>query len=348
MSFWKTAGLAVVGTSHESKEKECQDVVATFTKNGMSVIALADGAGSAIHSLEGATIVANAICKYMANNFVKIFKDEDVLSIKQELLDDILHRLNKRAKKLQCELRELASTLIFVVIKEDKQCIIGHIGDGCVVLKDKNGWKVVSLESKTSEVNKTEFVTSNNVFATMRMFKGDLENGCTSIAIMSDGAEEAFINKQDPDNIKVANAVKVISGWMGTTSENEFNEALAGAFEKQVKKISHDDCSLAIMTKINLQTLYDELEYEEKQEIFERHYSHIYNVEAAIEDANYIVQVLQTTNANIQYVAKKSKVKPASCKKIMDILTKANYLTVDNEIYSLINKYDVITEENEQ
>lgn len=344
MSFWKTAGIAVVGTSHIKREEQCQDVVASFTKNGMSVIALADGAGSAKHSLEGATIVVNAICKYMSNNFIKIFKDEDVLEIKKEILEDILHRLNKRAKRLKCDVKELSSTLIFVVVKEDSQCIIGHIGDGCVVTKDNKGWKITSLENKNSAVNETEFVTSRNVFATMRMYKGQLD-GITSFAIMSDGSENALINKKDPENIKVTNAIKVMSDWMKTTSTTAFHEAVKNAFEKQITKVSNDDCSIAYLTKVKIETTYEDLDYDQKHDIFDKHYSHLYNAEAAIEDASYIIKVLQTTNATPQYVSKKSKVKLAACKKILDILYKANYLTLEDDIYSLISKLDLVTEE---
>ncbi len=348
MSFWKTAGIAVIGTSHIKKEEVCQDVVASFTKNGMSVIALADGAGSAQHSLEGATIVVNAICKYMANNFVKVFNDEDLMEIKRGILDDILHRLNKRAKRLKCDLRELASTLIFIVVKEDKQCIIGHIGDGCIVSKDKNGWKIVSLENKVSSVNETEFVTSRNVFATMRMYKGEITDGLSSFAIMSDGAENALINKKDPENVKVTNAIKVMSDWMKTTSKVAFDEAIKNAFEKQITKVSHDDCSIAYLTKVKIETNYEDLEYDDKHDIFDKHYTHLYNAEAAIEDASYIIKVLQTTNATPQYVSKKSKVKLSACAKILDILHKANYLTLEDDIYSLISKLDVQVEDGQQ
>lgn len=347
MSFWKTAGVAVVGTSHIKTEVECQDAVATYIKNGMSVIALADGLGSAKYSLEGSSIVVNAICKYMANNCNKIFKEENKTIIRQELLDDLLHRLNKRAKKLKCELRELASTLMFVVVKEDEQVLIGHIGDGCIVCKDIDGWNIPSLAYKKLTNNETEFVTSRNALSTMKMFKADLVNNVTTFAIMSNGSENALINKKDPDNIKVTNAIKVMSDWMRSTSKVAFDEAITNAFEKQITKVSQDDCSIAYLTKVKIETLYDELDYDQKHDIFDKYYSHLYNSESAIEDASNIIKVLKTTNATPQYVSKKSKVTLASSKKVLDILHKSNFVTLEDDVYSLISKLDAVSNDGQ-
>lgn len=344
MSFWKTACLATQGSLHMKNEIECQDVVASFNKNGMSVIALADGAGSCMHSLEGATIAANAVCKYMANNFVKIFKDEEVLEIKQELLEDILHRLNKRAKRLKCDVKELSSTLMFVVIKDDTQCIVGHIGDGCVVSKDKEGWRIVSSETKVDLVNETLFTTSPNVVSLMKMYKGELRPGSTCFAIMSDGTECSLIDKQDPSDIKVAKAVAVMSNWMKSNSTQDVNNAFKNTLENKISKMTQDDCSIAFLTKVKLETTYDELDYDAKQEVFEKHYTHLYNVEAAIEDANFILKVLKVTDATSLYISKRTKLKQATCSKILDILHKSGYLALDNDIYSLISRQDMISE----
>ena len=45
--MWKTLQCAVQGRSHIKTEIPCQDKTFTSIENGVSVIALADGAGSA-------------------------------------------------------------------------------------------------------------------------------------------------------------------------------------------------------------------------------------------------------------------------------------------------------------
>lgn len=341
MNFWKTAGLAVTGTSHLTQEKSGQDAVATFVRNGISVIALADGANNAIYSLEGAQIVTSAICKYIAKNFVSLFNNEDELSAKKEMVDDCLHRLNKRAKKYKCDVSELASTLIFVAIREDKQVMIGHIGDGSIVTNDKTGWKIFSNDSKNI-ANETQFVTTENVFGVMRLSREELRTDSSSFAIMSNGCENTLINKKDPSDFKVAKGVAVMNNWLKTNSTSQLDAELKNTLETQITQLTEDDCSVCFVTKVSMTGTYESLDYEQKQEVFEKYFSHLYNVEGAIEDASFIIKVLKVTDATASYISLKSKIKLAGASKILDILCKAKFLKLEGDVYSLITVEDAM------
>ncbi len=339
MSFWKTAGIAAQGTSHIKKNMPCQDAVAAYVKNGVSVIALADGAGSASHSDQGANLVATQICKYLVSNFNKIYKTEEVSDITTEIVEYLNKKLVTLSKKLNCELKDLSSTLQFVVIKEDKQCIIGHIGDGCIVgSDDQEEWRIISSEAKTSAANETEFVTSATSKNTMRMFKGEIDETSTAFVLMSDGSERGLIDYNDPTNPTVANGIGVMCKWMRSISYSDFMSALESTLVNQLTTVTSDDCSLGFITKMEIEGLFEKLSNEEQLEILDKHYSHMYNAEAALKDCLEIINVLKTTDATVTYISKNSKVKASACTKILNILHKAGYLYLDDEIYSLVTE----------
>lgn len=332
MKMWKPIGVTVQGKLNEERNIECQDVVASYVKNGISVIALADGASLKEYSLEGANIVAPAVCKFVANNFAKLFTEEDIYEAKKIILEDLINRLTKRAKKFKSDIHEFASTLLFVAIKEGKQCIIGHIGDGIICREENNEWTIVSKEEQKNSLNETDLVTGLNVYARMKMFRHDI-NELTSFVLLSNGCTEAIANENLNNVTSLSNLIKENS----QTAYDTVKETL----ENKVKESTDNDCGIIYLTKLTNSGIYENLEYEEKQEIFEKHYTHLYNTEAAIEDASYIIKVLKTTNGNVQYISKRSKVALATCKKITTILNKANYLHLNDDVLSLVKKEDI-------
>lgn len=336
MSFWRTMGITVQGKRNEQNEIECQDVTSSFIKNGISVIALSDGAGSKPRSAEGASIVTSAVTKYIVNNFTKIYSNENVLEVKKELVDDLLNRLAKRAKKYNCDIQDFASTLMFVAIKEDKQCIVGHIGDGVICRDDAKIWKIISKEEKKGAVNETNFVTTSNSYASMNMLKSEIV-GCTSFALLTDGSETSLIKDDE-----VQNGIPVMASWVKARTETKAYDSIQAAIVKNIKPLTNDDCGLAYLTRIKKKPLYNMLSEDEVHNLFDKHYTHLYNTQAAIKDAKLIIDLLTTTNANIQYISKKTKVKIAPCTKIINILVKADFINEEEDLYSAVTERSVI------
>lgn len=66
---WKSVCSAVQGRGHAKKDIPCQDKVARREENGVHVIALADGAGSAALSHFGAQVVVNCATDFVAEKF---------------------------------------------------------------------------------------------------------------------------------------------------------------------------------------------------------------------------------------------------------------------------------------
>lgn len=332
MKMWKPFGVTVQGTKNNEIGVACQDVLAVYSKNGISVIAMSTG-GNKTHSEEAANIVAPAICKYVANNFVRLYSSEDDLLSKKSILDDLENRLSKKAKKYSCDIEELAASICFVGVKEDKHCIIGQIGNGLICDNSNGVYNVVKKDNQVA--TQSDFVTDANVFATMSLVKKEI-NDITSFVILSNGAEEGFVRKQ-----RDLTPIMYMGNWINEEDENTVIESIVNNIETRAQQETAEDCGIIYLAKVEQKTIYDKLDYEQKTSIFEKHYSHLYNVEAAIEDASFIIKLLKTTDANVQYISKRSKVSLASCKKITSILHKANYLFLVDDVYSVVRVEDV-------
>ena len=84
MSNWILHSAKTIGRDHVRSNIVCQDDVKTLEKNGVSVIALSDGCGSAPFAEHGSSVTVEFLCNVFAENFDEIFK-KDVADIKKYL-----------------------------------------------------------------------------------------------------------------------------------------------------------------------------------------------------------------------------------------------------------------------
>ena len=97
--MWKTIMCAVQGRGHEREEIPCQDKTFSYAEDGVYVAALADGAGSARLSHEGAAAVTADICRDIAEHFDEYFAQDDGVMVKKQLMANITDCLKKRRKR---------------------------------------------------------------------------------------------------------------------------------------------------------------------------------------------------------------------------------------------------------
>ena len=91
--MWHLLNCAVQGRGHISVGVPCQDRVLAYQGKEISLIALADGAGSARLSHLGAECVVQSVKELMVTEFDRIYMTEDGVLIKQELLEFLNKRL---------------------------------------------------------------------------------------------------------------------------------------------------------------------------------------------------------------------------------------------------------------
>ena len=213
--------------------------------NGVHLLGLADGAGSAKFSHFGAETVLQATCDYIANNFERIFNETDGVQVKKNILTRILEALRQKAEQLNCSIKDLASTLLFVAIKNNR-FLLFHIGDGVIGYWKNDSLKVASKPETGEFSNTTVFTTSSKALLYMKLFKGNIEN-IHGFVLISDGAAESFYQKRTG---QLAPVIVRIMRKVCLVEHGEMLQLLKDSFQLVVNN-TQDDCSIAIIAQYN-------------------------------------------------------------------------------------------------
>lgn len=242
--MWNSVQCAVQGRGHIKDGTPCQDKTYHLFENGISVIALADGAGSASMSHFGAEFVTRKICELLTQQFDIYFNEDDGATIKRVIVGILMEGLEKLSEELNCEIKDLASTLLVAAVYDGKYIIL-HIGDGVIGYVKNDELKIASHPENGEFVNTTVFVTSKDALPTMKMMKGQL-NGITGFALMSDGTEASLYNKREKS---LAPALKKIMDLSHIMEADCLQNEIKRSFENVIKNSTTDDCSLIILVE---------------------------------------------------------------------------------------------------
>jgi serine/threonine protein phosphatase PrpC len=253
IQYWKNVHTKQVGTSHIDKNIPCQDATNYLYNKGISVMAVADGAGSRKLSHEGSEIVVQEICNIISENFEDFFieleetahYDMKSLDIKKRIINHLQKKLFDYAVSHQnINVDDLASTLLFYAYSKNRY-ILGHIGDGIIgSLKEANQTNTIetlSFPENGSAANITFFVTNQDVLEHFRIQTG-FNHQSSGFILMSDGPEEAFF---DPFNGLNNNTIKLFTNFTNIEPQ-KYKDILDQLLKDQISKVSDDDLSLNI------------------------------------------------------------------------------------------------------
>lgn len=242
--MWKYSSCAVQGKGHIRSQTPCQDKTLTVFRNGVYVISLSDGAGSAKLSHFGAECVVESIAILLTSRFDELFEEPDGRIVKVAIMTWLLNSIQEEAESRNCIQKDLASTLLAVAVKEDR-FIIAHIGDGVVGYLDGLQLKVASAPSNGEHANETYFVTSADAINNMKLFKGSIRDKA-GFVVMSDGTEQSMYNKRTST---LSNAIIKLMQRNVLIDEKSMNSQLEQTFRDLITTKTQDDCSIAILTR---------------------------------------------------------------------------------------------------
>ncbi len=164
---WRYAFISVVGTSHTRGALPCQDasdcrVLHTQAGEPVLVALIADGAGSASHSAEGAQLA----CTLLSDEIATLFDTGGAIAdISREFVAAWLihfqHAIAERAEAQGCAPREFACTLLAAIIGEECGAFF-QVGGGAIVVAapdepDAYGW--IFWPQRGEYENVTMFIT---------------------------------------------------------------------------------------------------------------------------------------------------------------------------------------------
>ncbi len=262
--MWQFACCEVQGAGHKKAKIPCQDKTFMLAKNGVYVIALADGAGSASLSHYGAERVVRDVSAYIAEHFLELLNCNDGYNFKKELIEMLQTSLAEEARAHKCNVHELSATLLLAAVCEN-DFILAHIGDGVIGYLDSGVLKVASMPDNGEFSNTTIFVTSSEAIASMRIFKGKL-NDKDAFVLMSDGTAQSLYHKPTQ---KLADVVKKLMHRTCLIDSEVMHAQLIDAFNSVISRKTQDDCSIAILARTSkVLCPVDALGFEERRELY--------------------------------------------------------------------------------
>jgi len=172
----------------------------------MIIGAVSDGAGSAQFSDLGAKITVETTLAELANfstfqadweakkqqKFVDLIEDRISRELFTELQKTIVNNLTEKAKEINCNLQDLACTLVTFIATAD-WLLTAQIGDGFVVVRTDTGdYQLLSQSQKGEYWNETTFVTSSTALGELQIHW--FPHRPQFIAVATDGLEEVALN----------------------------------------------------------------------------------------------------------------------------------------------------------
>lgn len=242
--MWKTQIDRVTGRGHQRQGMPCQDRVLAMERNGVTVVALADGAGSAPLSHEGAECAVQTACTMLCERFDELFNAHRPAEVRQFLLSGVRDSIQRRAEALGAEKDDLACTLLAVAVRGDAYLLF-HVGDGVIGYQKSGKLRVASVPQNGEFANTTTFVTSPDALLHSRALRGN-QPQIEGFVLMSDGCEAALYhkgrNRLAPLLHKLFQRLQLLDG--------EASQMMMGAvMEHAIAERTQDDCSMALLVR---------------------------------------------------------------------------------------------------
>jgi Protein phosphatase 2C len=197
MHVWEVVGGSVQGTSHIERGLPCQDAHQyRVSADNTLVIAVADGAGSAVRAEEGARLAVLTSMQYLSDRLAGERPDnEDAwATLMRDTLTQARSALEQEAA--DTSLRQLATTLLLVAVTDEHLATL-QVGDGGIVVRESSGaLRVLTDPGHGEYVNETNFVTSSRYLEEChcRVYP---THGVEAIAVFTDGVQFLAVRYAD-------------------------------------------------------------------------------------------------------------------------------------------------------
>lgn len=195
---WRYVQAAVPGVAHRVSGGECQDACAAqllALPDGSPALALAvaDGAGSAARSREGAECACQTLLAECAAWLAQATEADWSPGLAESWLHSVQTALTQQALEAGLPDREFACTLLGAVIATHHALFL-QVGDGAIVINAGHGYQPVFWPQGGEYPNETFFVTDANAadhLACMLCAEPVIE-----IALLTDGLQSLALHYQ--------------------------------------------------------------------------------------------------------------------------------------------------------
>jgi serine/threonine protein phosphatase PrpC len=189
MNEWRYIYASVKGTSHDESGTPCQDYAScrNWSEKGIFAAVVADGAGSASHAEQGATL-ACSVALSLIEDYLQ--EDSSLSEFSQDQAEAwtarIAEEIGKLAQEESLSSRDFACTFLMAVVGKDSGFFL-QVGDGAIVVALEEEYTPVFWPQSGEYVNATYFVTDQEVIQHLRFQV--LVESITEVALLSDGLQ---------------------------------------------------------------------------------------------------------------------------------------------------------------
>lgn len=242
-------GASVIGPLHVINGTPCQDACAfEVLSSGCGVIVVADGLGSASKSEIGARIAVDAAVSHV-KGFVNQPGNEEIElgNIVRTAVFSARKALEEKADDLQCTLRDLACTMIVVIMCKDN-VVAAHVGDGAVIAKTNEGLKLISGPEDSEYANEVSPLTGKDWELSLRV--SPVISYVTGVMAFTDGCQRAALRKSQDGLTPFEGFCEPLFSYANDVKYlKEAEEDIKGLLlSKKVCENSDDDKTLVIAT----------------------------------------------------------------------------------------------------
>jgi len=211
------------------------------------IMALADGAGSASHSADGARAGCSAAV-LSAKMFIQQFGARSITAdAVREIFRDAREEVRRQANETGCRPRDWASTLLIVVMS-GQGTAMAQIGDGSIVIDFGEGFELAFLRDQDM-LNVTNFLIDEDAMdaVQVRVFD-DIQP--QRVLLTSDGLMPVLIDlrKSAPHTPVVERFLSVLDDRYFASDTSELLESLLS--HEQVNARTDDDKSIIMAARI--------------------------------------------------------------------------------------------------
>ena len=162
--MWKVIGASVAGTSHQATGRQCEDACGWRAAEGVTCLAVADGAGSRPQSRCGAALAVESSLLACAEDP----RDEDPVAWLRLIFGAAREQITARAMTDGNDADDYATTLA-VAILTSAAVAVGQIGDTIAVAGRAGSYQTVSPAPRAEYVNETAFLTRPDALGELRI-----------------------------------------------------------------------------------------------------------------------------------------------------------------------------------
>ena len=237
--------ITTIGNKHVNRGTPCEDASFAVTKNGVSVVCIADGAGGKQYTDArfGSDCAVHVITDTLCEHFDALYSENREAAVRGYLMAKLRVAFADIMEERTIDIIDrLSCTLLFVAVK-DRRMMLGHIGDGLIVRISPSGVSPISMPQNDKD-GKTYFVTAAHADNYMRLLKTTVDD-IHAIALMTDGVQDSVYNEE-------AGLVKPVVAKMAETFASGREEGEKSVLETVQKFIVgssnvSDDASFGVM-----------------------------------------------------------------------------------------------------